>query len=499
MMVFSREFSDSDGASITPRKDEELATSVASRDTAVGPGIEVALLRTPVSDGASHSRFRRVGRAAVAGVFAKVVGAACNLALVPVLVGFLGPVQFGIWAAYQSLQGLLVFADFGIGNGMQNAVTVALAHGDTRRAQSLISSALVALLVAAGLLGAVAVVGLNVPAVVTWLSGGRPDDTELSALRVGIAVFVVAGLLAIPLSCGERLALAMQEGFVTHGTRAITTILSFCCVLVLVRAQASFAAICMATSLPVLTGPLLSWMVVTRGRSWALPAISAISAVETRAVLRSGIGFLAVQMTAILGFGLDAILIERYAGPVEVANYTVVQRLFSLVGMVVGIALAPLWPAYADARARGDYAWIRKTFWRSLLATAVVAGGLSIVLAALAGPIAARWVGNAITPPASLVTAFAAWSFVLACGMAFSYFWNGMHMLRLQAGIGLLFVSISLPAKIFGLQTGSATSVLVANGIVFTLASLLPGAAVTYIYLRSEPAIGSAEPSEVSP
>jgi len=123
---------------------------------------------------------------------------------------------------------------------------------------------------------------------------------------------------------------------------------------------------------------------------------------------------------------------------------------------------------------------------------------LSIVLAVLAGPIAERWVGNVIKPPASLVTAFAVWSFVLACGMAFSYFWNGMHMLRLQAAIGLLFVSISLPAKIFGLQTGSATSVLVANGIVFTLVSLLPGAIMTYMYLRSEPALGTSKSCEVS-
>ena len=430
-------------------------------------------------------RYRRVGMTAVAGICAKVVVAACNLALVPVLVGFLGPVQFGIWAAYQSLQGLLVFADFGIGNGMQNAVTVALAQGDTRRAQALISSALVALLAAAGILGLLVVVGFNVPPAVAWLSGGRADDPEFSALRVGVAVFVAAGLIAIPLSCGERLALAMQEGFVTHGTRATTTILAFGCVLVLVRAQASFAAICMATSIPVLAGPLLSWMLVARGRSWALPAISAVSAGETRAVLRSGIGFLAVQMTAILGFGLDAILIERYAGPVEVANYTVVQRLFSLVGMVVGIVVAPLWPAYADARARGDYAWIRKTLWRSLLATAVVAGALSVALAVLAGPIAARWVGNAITPPASLVTAFAAWSFVLACGMAFSYFWNGMHMLRLQAVLGGMFVLVGLPVKVAALQSGTATSVVLTNAIAYFATALLPGAIVTWAAIRA--------------
>ena len=470
-----------------------MANSIAARDAAADHGREVALLQPPGSEDAPRGRFRRVGSAAIAGVLSKVVVVACNLALVPMLLGFLGPVQFGIWAAYQSIQGLLVFADFGIGNGMQNAVTVAIAHGDTRRAQSLISSALVALLAAAGFLGAVATIGFNVPSIVAWLSGGRPDDAELVALRVGVAVFLATGLLAIPLSCGDRLALAMQKGFVTHATRAITTILSLGCVLALVKAQASFAAICIATSIPVLVGPLLSWMVVARGRSWASPAVSAVSGGDTRAVLRSGIGFLAVQLTAILGFGLDAILIERYAGPIEVANYAVVQRLFGLVGMVVGIGLAPLWPAYADARARDDYAWLRTTFWRSLVATAVVAGGLSMSLAVLAGPIASRWLGNAINPPASLVTAFAAWSFVLACGMAFSYFWNGMHMLRLQAVLGGIFVLVSLPSKVALLQSGNAGTVVMVNVVAYTVSSLLPGAVATW---GSLPLKSSTAPNE---
>ena len=114
-----------------------------------------------------------------------------------------------------------------------------------------------------------------------------------------------------------------------------------------------------------------------------------------------------------------------------------------------------------------------------------VAGALSVALAVLAGPIAARWVGNAITPPASLVTAFAAWSFVLACGMAFSYFWNGMHMLRLQAVLGGMFVLVGLPVKVAALQSGTATSVVLTNAIAYFATALLPGAIVTWAAIRA--------------
>lgn len=475
-----------------------MSNPVAGDDALADRVGQVAFARSHVVGGSARGRFRRVSSAAIAGLVARVAVVGCNLALVPMLVGFLGPVQFGIWAAYQSLQGVLVSADFGIGNGMQNAVTVALAQGDTRRSQSLISSAFLAMLLVAAIFGVMAVLLLNISGVEEWLSRGEPASSAGTPLRGGVAMFLAAGLMAIPLSCGERMALAMQSGALTQTTRAIATLLSFACVLMLVRAQASFAAICAASSIPVLVGPALSWIVVARGRAWALPAISTITRSDMLAVLKSGAGFLAVQLTAIAGFGLDPILIERYAGSVEVANYTVVQRLFGLVAMVLGIVLAPLWPAYADARAQGDVAWIKVTLFRSLVATVIVAGGLSMAIAFVAGPIITRWIGAAVSPPPSLVVAFAAWSFVLSCGMAFSYFWNGMHMLRLQAILGLVFVAVSFPAKLLCMQSGSAVGLVTVNAVVYTAGSLLPGAVATWRYLRRQQAVENVSRSTQS-
>lgn len=462
-----------------------MANTVAKADGFASASGQAASLHTRAEAVRRESRLYGVGSTVLAGVLAKVVTVICNLALVPTLVGYLGPGPFGIWAAYQSIQSILLFADFGIGNGMQNAVTAAIAHGDTRRARALVSSAFAALAAAAGLIGVLAIVAVVWSPLPSWFAGTRLDAAEQAASQVGIAVFVATGLLAIPLSCGERLAVALQRGFITHVTRTIATVASLACVLVLVRQRAGFAAICLATATPILVGPLLSWFFVARRSGWAWPAMAAVRASDIKAVLSSGAGFLAVQLTAIFGFGLDPLLIERYAGPVEVANYAVVQRLFSVVPMAIGIVLAPLWPAYADARARSDSPWICTTFRRSLLATAAVAAGLSMAIAVLAEPITWRWLGKALEPSAALIYAFATWSCVLSCGMAFSYFWNGMHMLRLQAVLGLIFVLVSLPAKIICLHGGDATVVAAINSVAFVMSSLLPGAFATWMTLRA--------------
>ena len=66
----------------------------------------------------------------------------------------------------------------------------------------------------------------------------------------------------------------MQMGYVAHTTKAITTFLSFGCRLVFVKVQECYKAIFM----------------VARGRSRAIPAISAVLGRGIRAVVRSGIG-----------------------------------------------------------------------------------------------------------------------------------------------------------------------------------------------------------------
>jgi hypothetical protein len=68
----------------------------------------------------------------------------------------------------------------------------------------------------------------------------------------------------------------------------------------------------------------------------------------------------------------------------------------------------------------------------------------------------------------------------MACGTAFSYFWNGMHMVRLQAALGAFFVLVSLPLKLMLLQSGGAESLVVINAIAYLATALIPGAIITW-------------------
>ena len=105
-----------------------------------------------------------------------------------------------------------------------------------------------------------------------------------------------------------------------------------------------------------------------------------------------------IGMSIAIGYTSHTFVIAHILGQETVAEYSVPYRLFSIVTVVLSFFLIPLWPAYAEAAARGDVAWVRRTLRRSVqwgLAFNVTAG---IVLILLGRQIIHLWVGSQVTP-----------------------------------------------------------------------------------------------------
>ena len=430
---------------------------------------------------ARDTRRQMLKRTAMAGAASKVVSAICNLVMVPVLLRSMGEAPFGMWATYQSLQMLLPFADFGIGNGMMNAITAAAAHDDEKGIQRLVSTGAVLLLAISLIGGGVAAVGW--PFLAAWLGTGSVDAT--ADLRQGLAIFVVGGLAAIPLSCADRLAAAMQAGYVPHVVRALVAIASLIAVLIAARIQAGFPAFCLATVGPPLFAPLLTWWWLSRRMPHVVPRLQALAWETIPGIARTGLAFLSVQFAMIFGFGLDLLFVEKLAGATKAAEFAIVQRFFSVVPVVAAIALQPLWPAYADARARSDFAWIVGTFRTSMTRTVLFSAALLGAMVALSPWIIPIWVGEDRSPAASLVTLYAFWTAAYVVGMALAMLWNGMHWLRLQATLGLLFAAGSVMLKVFKVSTGGAESLVTINIVCYGLIVLIPGLLMFVSWLNS--------------
>jgi O-antigen/teichoic acid export membrane protein len=164
-----------------------------------------------------------------------------------------------------------------------------------------------------------------------------------------------------------------------------------------------------------------------------LPSWSAYRRNSAIKILKLGLLFFVLQCAVTVSFTSDNIVIAQVMGAAAVALYAVPQKLFSTVSMVIGMANAPLWPAYGEAIARRDVAWVRRVFFASMRVTLAISVPLCTLLA-LAGPWILRVaVGKSLHASVSLLVVLAVWAIINAISTVIAMLLNGAGVLKAQA------------------------------------------------------------------
>ena len=328
-----------------------------------------------------------------------------------------------------------------------NAISAAQARGDHERINRIVTSAVT-------MLTAMAVVGVAVaPVAHSWVSQRHVGGVHAPDIATGVAIFAAYFALALPLGFIERVNSAFQEGAVTNVARsgvAIAVLIITWCV---ARGGGSFGAICVATLVPQLIGWLAVWLVEFRRRHWLSIGWQLFDRGLARSLLGVGVLFLGIQVLSAFNWSMDNLLISGLLGPEQVTPYGVQVRVFSLVGTIASMLLTPLWPAYADAVAHGDHAWIRSTLRRSLIGAVVVSVPLAFGAAAVLPFLLRVWTGDAIRTTPVLAYGLACLTVCQTICAALAMFWNGTSAIRVQFFIGLALVLLSLPLKVLVLRT----------------------------------------------
>ncbi len=118
---------------------------------------------TDSPEGRAHERYRRALISGFASAAAKAVSVASMLITIPITLRYLGTESFGVWMTLSSFGALMAFTDFGLANGLMNAVAAASAKQDCRQVRILVSTGFAMLGTAALLLVEVRIVRQSTP------------------------------------------------------------------------------------------------------------------------------------------------------------------------------------------------------------------------------------------------------------------------------------------------------------------------------------------------
>lgn len=421
-----------------------------------------AAVDTSTSSGRSQQRHIRIARTAITGIIARLINIVTGLATVPLTLSHLGSERFGLWMTLTSFVAFLSFTDLGLGIGLQNALSKCDGTNDHVRPKGLVSSALFVMCIIALSLVVIALFVLPFFDLADVIKVNE-EATREAILPTAQAV-IVAFAFGLPCGLIQRVYNAYQRGYWGNILLAFGRVLGFVGVLFCVWFKLSLPILAFAMMgipfISLATGSVFLF----HKTPYLRPSIRSINKSDIKLVFSIGLIALGAQIASTLMASGPAIVIANRIGADSVTSYSITQRLLGLTGIVLSVMFAPLWPAYGEATARGDMAWVKKTFKRSLKIAAVIATPVFIVVSFYGQTIIKVWAGDSNAVPSfSLLMSCNVWALIMVWNRISATLLNGLNCMAGQAIYGNILAVCAISCGYF---LGSKYSVA---GIVWSI------------------------------
>jgi O-antigen/teichoic acid export membrane protein len=344
--------------------------------------------------GRSRERYRRIALTTASGFATRIVAMAVNLVTVPIALGYLGRAQYGLWAAVTSFTTWVVLFDLGIVNGLVNAIAQANGADDREGARRAVSTAFALLVGIAAALGLAAAIALPL---IDWaaLFAAR-GAVDATTVRWAVAAAVIPVIVALPLSIVRQIYAGYQRAYVGNLFSLLGSAGTLAGTLLAARLDAGLPALVAVVACSTTIAGVLNMAYLFRVQMpWLRPRWSLASRESALRLLRVSVPLFLFQAGALLVSETQLIILAHRAGLALAGDYSLVLRLYVLIGSVIVLSTSAFVPAFREAAERGEHAWLRRGFTRMLVARMAMAG-IAAGTVLLAGNLLLRlWLGRA--------------------------------------------------------------------------------------------------------
>ena len=394
--------------------------------------------------------------------FIQGISVLIGLLYVPLLLDYLTQEKYGIWITLTSILGWFSFFDIGLGNGLRNKLTEALAKGDLGLGRKYISTTY-ALLIC--IFSVVLVVFHLSNFFLNWNSILNTKTIENSELYILTSIVFTFFIIRFIVQLISVVYLADQKPAATNMMTTAGNLLSFLIVLVLTKVTLKGDLILLGTiisAIPVMLFIVVSIISFNTRYKPLKPSIHEIDFKLSNGLINLGTKFFFVQVAFIIVFSTSNVFVAQFYGPVEVAVFNIAFKYFQIPVMVFSIIMSPIWSAVTDAYAKSDYAWLKKTLIQ--LNVLSLFFSLGIILMILISNWAYKiWVGEEIIIPFSLSVSLGVYSIMQIAISPYSSFINGIGKLKLTASLTGLGITVYLfLIYVFGNLFNNSTGVVMA-------------------------------------
>lgn len=379
----------------------------------------------------------------------------------------------GLWFTIISVLNWILNFDLGIGNGLRNRLTAAIANKDEMEARKYISSAYVSCALLSIIAGIVFFAAFEF---INWnqVFNIKTDILSTKTLADTVKIVFLSILLQMFFRNVSSILYALQKSSINNFLSLCTSAITLLLVLVLPSGDNEQNMILMAIihGLAVIVPLIVATICVFAGKTLrnCVPNFKYVKKEYAKNILTLGGTFLYIQIMYMIMMNTNEYLITLFAGSENVVNYQVYSRPFYLGATVFNLTLTPIWSAVGKAFAEKDYVWIKKIY-KKLCTVAFISCTIEILIIPFLQPIITLWIGEKLFQVNYIHASIIALLFILQMfNGVFSAIENGMNKLKNQTIIFTIGAILKVPlAWILVQVTGSWIGVICANVILLAI------------------------------
>jgi O-antigen/teichoic acid export membrane protein len=452
-----------------------------------------------------ESRGGRLRLSVATGVFARAAQLLSGLLIVPLAVRYLGNDGYGLFVTITAVVTWLQVSTFGVGAGLQNALTEAVAAGDTARQRSLISTAFVFLVTVTAVLG----IGLAASfSALPWTRIFPAADTALAAQVAPTVAIVLTGFVStFALAFVNSIYAARQQLQIPNYAAIATALLTVAGTVLAVYLDLGLVGLTAAT---VGSGAVVAWgfsigyLLAPSNRDFR-PSLRGVTRAAWARIFRSSSAFFVIQICSMALFQSDYFIIAHFAAVDDVTPYSVANKPFNILStLILAAVIHPLWAAYGNAKACADIEWIQRNHRRVLLIFMGLYGSAFVAMLLIGRPLLSLWVGADAAPTTALIAATGCYYLIRQWTDLHSGLVNGLDMIWPQAFSAIIHALITVALELWLIRSLGVIGVPLACFLGYALVSawflpLLAQRSLRVLNAQAQPPPAAASASPLMP
>ena len=393
-------------------------------------------------------------------------------------------ILLGVWFTMHTVLSWILVFDLGIGNGLRNHLTTALAQNNRNAAKAYISSAYIMFAVFVVVLSLFV---LGISHIVSWNKILNVPEYIIDPINLhrGVNITLVGIIFSFILRLINPILYALQRSALPNFLAFIGSLLQVAFLYFYTSSEGdpgyNFVILAWVHALSINVPPLIAtasvFLTMLKG---CFPSFSFFSKIRARQILTLGLLFFILQILYMVISATNEFFISHFFDPSYVVEYQIYMKLFSIIGSLFTLALIPVWSAITKAFAEKRFQWILKLY-RLLNYTVIIAALIQLLMIPFLKTIIGFWLKDkAIDVNYNYALCFATYSCISIWIAIQSSIVAGLGKLKVQTWFYTFAVIFKIALIILIARLGGSWITVINVSII----ALLPYCIVQPYYIR---------------